>query len=67
MNFSVKGKELEDAEKWMLEQKKEHPGGVTTIGGRFSYQFTPTGLGVSVSVHDNWTGDYKDVTDVDSW
>jgi hypothetical protein len=67
MNFEVEGKELDDSQAWMKKQKLEHPHPGTTIGGRFSYKFTPTGLGIAVHVIDNLTGDEEDVTDVGSW
>jgi hypothetical protein len=67
LTFTVEDTEVEDANKWMKEQKEKHPHQGTTIGGRFSYKFTPTGLGVAVSICDNLTGESEDVTDVSMW
>lgn len=41
--------------------------GITTIGGKFTYIFTPTGIGTAVVVRCNACGEEKDITDVDSW
>ena len=67
MKFEVSGKELDDSQAWMKKQKKEHPHSGTTIGGRFSYRFTPTGIGVAVSVIDNITKEEINVTDYGLW
>ena len=67
LTFTVEDTEREAANKWILEQKKNHPHPGTTIGGRFSYRFTPTGLGVGVEVIDNLTGASENVTDYDLW
>lgn len=37
------------------------------IGGRFTYSFTPTGLGSVVKVRDNITGEELDVSDYETW
>lgn len=36
-------------------------------GGRFTYMFTPTSLGVVITVRDNITGAEINVTDYESW
>ena len=41
--------------------------GITTIGGKFTYIFTPTGIGTAVVVRCNACGEEKDITDIDSW
>ena len=56
-------KNLEEKYKVMKERchlgfpitKEEHNGGA--IGGRFSYEFVPTGIGTSGTVIDGFTGD----------
>ena len=40
---------------------------ITTIGGKFTYIFTPTGVGTAIVVRCNACGEEKDITDVDSW
>ncbi len=39
----------------------------TAIGGRWSYTFTPTGVGTVVKVTCGICGAYHDVTDYESW
>lgn len=65
--FEVLLSEQVVADEWIKEQKEKHPHPGTTIGGRFGYKFSPTGLGVAVSIHDNLTGEMKEVTDVSNW
>lgn len=38
-----------------------------TIGGGLTYSFTPTGLGVIMTVKEAITGEELDLTDFDSW
>jgi hypothetical protein len=40
---------------------------VGASGGRFTYSFTPTSLGVVVTVEDHLTNNKVDVTDYESW
>lgn len=39
----------------------------STIGGKFSYIFTPTGLGDIVTIQCNSCNETKDMTDVENW
>ena len=39
----------------------------STIGGKISVIFTPTGLGPCISVKCNACGETKDITDVSCW
>lgn len=65
--FTVEEKELERADKWIKQQQEKHGNKVGSIGDRFSYLFSPTGLGVLVSVLDRLTGETEDITDMDLW
>ena len=38
-----------------------------TAGERWTFMFTPTGIGIVVEVKDNNTGDVLDLTDWDLW
>lgn len=37
------------------------------IGGRFTYSFTPTGLGCVIKIRDNITEEELDVSDYEMW
>ena len=51
----------------MKKQKKKLGPEEGTIGDRFSYKFTPTGLGVIVSVIDALADESKILTNFDNW
>lgn len=57
MIFKIEDKELAKLNKWM-KSKKFIPSG--TIGGRFTYCFTPTTLGVVVKIQDELGKSEKD-------
>lgn len=67
LKFVVESDELKRAKKWMKEQKEKYGDKVGTVGDRFSYKFTPTGLGVIVSIMDSLTGESKLLTDFTHW
>ncbi len=50
------------------EKKHAHKGkNVGAIGGKFTYEFTPTSLGIVVIVRCNICKEKTDVTDYESW
>ena len=51
----------------LRKQQKEKDSHMATIGGRWTFSFTPTGLGTVVEVKDNKTGDILDLTDINEW
>ena len=55
--FPISGEEDKKVTEWIKKQMEEHPGNVGAIGGRFTYQFTPTGVGTFGTVIDSSTGD----------
>lgn len=65
--FSLSKSELEAAKLFIKEQNKKAPANAGAIGGRWSYQFTPTSIGVISSIVDNVTKETKDLTDFDNW
>ena len=67
LTFTIEGKELKKAKKWIKKQKEKHGDRVGTIGDRFSYVFTQTGLGVIISVQDSLTGEKKVLTNFSTW
>ena len=67
LTFTVEADELKVAKKWVKKQKEKHGSEIGTAGDRFSYKFTPTGLGVIVSIVDALTGESKLLTNFDNW
>jgi hypothetical protein len=55
ISFKVDARDEKAIDVWMEKQRKKKPR-TATIGGRWSYVFTPTGLGVMLKVVDNQTG-----------
>ena len=77
MKFELSGKEMEEFCKWRQKHDKKcklspqnnrgslsNPCGA--IGGRFTYKFTPTGLGICVAV-ECACGGKADLTDCSDW
>lgn len=67
LTFTIDEEEYKIAKKWMKKQKKKHGSEIGTIGDRFSYKFTPTGLGVIISVVDALTKKSKVITNFNNW
>lgn len=65
-SWSISPKQAEKAQTWMDEHRadKKYAG---AIGGRFTWRFTHTGVGVVVKVADALTGDELDVSDYEDW
>ncbi len=55
--FPISEKENKKINEWIEKQMKKVPGIGGTSGGRFTYQFTPTGLGTAGIIIDGFTGD----------
>ena len=55
--FPISEEENKKINEWIENQQKKVPGIGGASGGRFTYKFTPTGLGVSGIVIDGFTGD----------
>ena len=66
MVFDLNEKEEQSIVDWMAKQKTKKEK-LTTIGGRFSYIFTPTGVGNGIQVRDNLLDETFDATDYDCW
>ena len=73
--FFISGFEQQSLDEWTRQHNKvcpyyddgtkpESPAGA--IGGRLSYQFTPTGLGTAITVKCA-CGEEENLTDYDSW
>jgi len=66
--FHLAGIEKERAQSWIEQHKKDHPMKHTgAVGGRWSYTFTPTGIGTIVVVRCCACGAEKDVTNYEGW
>ena len=66
MEFKLKEKEAQAAEEF--EKKHRHPDvGKGAIGGHINYIFTPTSIGVGVSMHCNICEVEENITDYDNW
>jgi hypothetical protein len=59
--FTLTDEQQKKANAWMDERQK-YSG---AIGGQFSYVFTPTSIGMAVSITDG--KDKLDLTDYDLW
>ena len=63
-NFSLTEKQKEKLSEWirLLPDKIEG-----AIGGRYTFLFTPTSIGIAVSVRDNITQLEIDLTEYEDW
>lgn len=66
MVFDLNEKEEQSIKEWIIKQKEKKDKS-TTIGGRFSYIFTPTGIGIGITIKDNLLYETFDATDYDCW
>jgi len=77
MNFTLTSDQMSQLSEWMTEHNKtckfspsnnrDNPSSPTgAIGGRFTYKFTPTGLGMCVQA-ECCCGKEVDLTDVEDW
>ena len=55
--FPISEEEDKKINEWIEKQMEKVPGIGGTSGGRFTYQFTPTGLGTAGTIIDGFTGD----------
>ena len=55
--FPISEGEDKNIKEWIKNQQKKNPGIGGAAGGRFTYKFTPTGLGTSGIIIDRFTGD----------
>jgi len=67
MKFEMNDREYCKAALWINKQiaKNNSHGGCS--GGRFTYSFTPTSLGLATEVTDNVTKETCNVTDYENW
>jgi hypothetical protein len=65
MNFSLTNKQDKLVDNWKKQQIEKSLSS-STIGGRWTYSFTPTSLGFVIKIIDNKTNEIFDITDYDS-
>ncbi len=66
-NFTLEGYELHLFEEWYADHVQKCPLRDTgAVGGAIGFTFTPTGIGVAVTVHCS-CGSEKNITDYESW
>jgi hypothetical protein len=67
IKFDLNDKEEKSANDWMEKQIKKKKSPSTTIGGRFSYKFSPNSIAYGVTIIDNLLKEEKDISDYDCW
>lgn len=70
MEFSFSPIQRERLLDWKKEQDKIYESSAMyagAIGGRYTYSFTPTGLGLIITVTNNITKDQIDLTNYEDW
>ena len=55
--FPISEEEDKNIKEWIKNQQEKNPGIGGAAGGRFTYKFTPTGLGTVGTIIDGFTGD----------
>ena len=64
--FELDEEEIKKFESWKKKQKEKDPS-MPTAGERWTFMFTPTGLGTMVQVRDEATDEIIDLTDWENW
>lgn len=65
MKFSLDNVEMDNLNSWL--KSKDLSTYTGAIGGRFTYSFTPTNIGLIIKVKDNVDNTEIDVTDYDGF
>ena len=65
--FSLTELQLKELYKWIADREQESSEIFGAIGGRYTYSFTSTSLGIIIVVKDNLTQKEINLTDYDSW
>jgi hypothetical protein len=68
MIFSLSSEQVAKFEEWQRELAAHYgPRYSGAVGGRYTFEFTPNGIGVAVRVIDFHTKQELDLTEFDSW
>lgn len=62
--FELTEDQIKKFEKWQEKRKSMYTG---TIGGRYTFEFTPTSIGIAVVAVDNLTRTKLNLTDYENW
>lgn len=62
--FKLSNEQIVKVNEWMSKHVAQYTG---AIGGRYTYSFCPTTLGVLVKITDSVTNEILDVTEYDGW
>lgn len=62
--FHLTDADLQKISEWSAGLPREYSG---AIGGRLTFEFTPTSIGTIVKVRDYHSGQELDITDYDTW
>lgn len=65
--FSLDTKQIEQMSAWVMDLPLPADTYTGASGGRFTFSFTPTNLGLVTTVTDELTGTKLDLTDYDMW
>ena len=65
--FKLNENEIKAAEEFEQKHMKCAQKKPSTIGGHISYEFTPTAIGIGISVKWILCGEEKNITDYDLW
>jgi hypothetical protein len=66
LTFTVSTEENERSKPFIAEHQQKHDEYQGSIGGRYSYKFCSTSLGVAVSIHCS-CGESLNLTDYSEW
>jgi hypothetical protein len=64
--FELTPEEEKQVDKWKKKQQKKNSD-TFTLGERWTYSFTPTGLGTLKSVHDNLLDEEFTISGTEDW
>lgn len=66
MKFEITHKQYKLYDNWKKNQKEKNPN-IATAGGRWTFTFTPSGIGMTIKVTDNELNETLDLTDYDNF
>lgn len=65
--FLISDADAKKINAWKKQQEKKTKGEYGAIGGGYTYEFTPTGLGIIFKVTNAVTKQTLDLTEYDKW